>query len=68
MRSRVCDSEIDRVSSVGAAPKTTDRSRALSSMPLHHRRKEVRPVWATRDTHERSWAGNARYQGRVVSR
>src|SRR6478752_4365601 len=61
IRSRVWASEIERVSSRGAVPKTSAVTASwVWSLP-NQSRNEVMPAWATSPTHERSSADNERY-------
>src|SRR5690349_9775230 len=61
IRSRVCASEIERVSSRGAVPKTSAVTASwVWSLP-NQSRNEVMPAWATSPTHDRFSAESERY-------
>ncbi len=67
IRPRVCASEIDRVSSRGAVPKTSAVTAGWAWSPPNQSRNEVMPACATKPTQERSSAESDRYHSWSVS-
>ncbi len=67
IRPRVCASEIERVSSRGAVPKTSAVTAGWAWSPPNQSRNEVMPACATSPTHERSSADSDRYHSWSVS-
>ena len=58
---------MERVSSVGAVPKTSESTQLGEEGCSYQETNAVMPFWATRPRAERSSALSRRYQGRVVS-